>query len=205
MSAALARRAKPAPRDTRGFGVPNVVDPHHFVVEIPAAARGDVEVREIFGVRQSGSVGGGMDEVVRAIVERWKWSAISSEVKRHFNERLRSEGMKTARFAAGENMVNRLLGKELCVLAWAIEHAEEAVIGRAVRNWLGLSPAERWWLYSMTAAASGRAEDGDRGWRKALHFALTENPDEMELAGRIAARKTRRKVGDDQLSLLQEF
>lgn len=204
MNAGVTRRAKPVPRDTRGFGVPNVVDPHHFVIEIPASTYGGVEIREIFGVRQAASMDG-VDEVMRAIVERRKWSAISSEVKRHFNERLRSEGMKTSRFAVGENLVNRLLGKELCILAWAIEQADEAVIGRAVRNWLGLTPGERWWLYSMTAAASGRAEDRDRGWRKALHFALTENPDDMELGTRKSAHRSRRRTGDDQLSLLQEF
>ena len=46
----------------------------------------------------------------------------------------------------------------------------------AVRNWTGLRPEERWWLYTATAAASGRPDQFDIGWRKALRFALTENP-----------------------------
>jgi hypothetical protein len=46
-----------------------------------------------------------------------------------------------------------------------------------VENWLGLKPEERWWLYTMTNAATGHALRGrNRGWRKALRFALTENP-----------------------------
>ena len=44
-------------------------------------------------------------------------------------------------------------------------------------NWLGLAPEERWWLYTMTNAATGHAiKDRNRGWRKAVRFALTENP-----------------------------
>lgn len=204
MTAAASSAAKrpKAVRDTRGFGVPNVVDPHHFVVEIPATARGFVEIREVFGLRNSGTAG--TDEILRCELDRQKWTAISGEVKRHFNERLRHESMKTSRFASGENIVNRMLGKELCILAWAVEKAEPAVIPRAVRNWLGLSPAERWWLFTMTAAASGNAADGERGWRKALHFALTENPDDMELSIREPGRP-RRKVDEDQFSLLKEF
>src|SRR5439155_19529518 len=41
----------------------------------------------------------------------------------------------------------------------------------------GRSPEERWWLYTMTAAATGDHSMGrNRGWRKAVRFALTENP-----------------------------
>ena len=80
------------------------------------------------------------------------------------------------------NRVERLLGKELLVLAWAIEQCDPGLYGNAVRNWTGLRPEERWWLYTMTAAATGRPEDAGVGWRKALRFALTENPlaDPME-------------------------
>src|SRR3546814_7806570 len=90
--------------------------------------------------------------------------------------------MRSSLLSVGDNLVNRMLGKELVVLAWAIEGADDKVLGRAVRNWMGLKPPERWWLFTMTAAASGRAEDGQRGWRMALFYALTANPDEMDLA-----------------------
>lgn len=46
-----------------------------------------------------------------------------------------------------------------------------------MHNWLGLVPEERWWLYTMTNAATGHAIKGrNKGWRKAVRFALTENP-----------------------------
>jgi hypothetical protein len=47
----------------------------------------------------------------------------------------------------------------------------------AVRNWLGLKPEERWWLHTMTAAATGYASQEGRGWRNALHYALTFGTD----------------------------
>ena len=39
----------------------------------------------------------------------------------------------------------------------------------------GLSREERWWLFTMTNAVTGHADD-KRGWRKAIRYALTENP-----------------------------
>ena len=60
--------------------------------------------------------------------------------------------MKAARFKAGDNPVARLLGKELVLLAWAVEDAEPTLIPNAIQNWRGLAPEERWWLYTMTAA-----------------------------------------------------
>jgi len=69
------------------------------------------------------------------------------------------------------------LGKELVLLAWAIEDADPGLIAQALANWLGLYPEERWWLYTQTAAASGHGITGRNvGWRKAVRYALTENP-----------------------------
>ena len=93
-----------------------------------------------------------------------------------FNFRLKKERKKIGKFTAkGGTPVERLFGKELMVLLWAKEDCDPSVISTAVRNWKGLMPEERWCLYTMTNAATG--EPGDRkGWRKALRFALCENP-----------------------------
>jgi len=72
----------------------------------------------------------------------------------------------------GDTPIDRLLGKELCVLAWAIESLEPEKIGIAVRNWLALRPEERWWLFGMTSIATGGIGDAEKGWRVALRFAL---------------------------------
>jgi hypothetical protein len=72
----------------------------------------------------------------------------------------------------GDTRVDRLLGKELCVLAWACERLEPEKIRIAVRNWLVLRPEERWWLFGMTAMTAGGVYDADKGWRIALRYAL---------------------------------
>ena len=72
--------------------------------------------------------------------------------------------------------VARLFGKELVLLAWAIEDAEPGLAYTAIQNWRGLAPEERWWLYTMTAAQTGHHAQKNRGWRKAVRAALTENP-----------------------------
>lgn len=60
------------------------------------------------------------------------------------------------------------------MLLWATELAgvSEEEIAAAIRNWLGLKPEERWWLYTMTAAATGLAHQAGMGWRGALRQAL---------------------------------
>ena len=161
-------------RDTIGFGCPNVTDPHHFVVDIPAGRSSVVSIFEHYGIKAGIN---GLPEVAeRCLLPRPIWSLIAEDVKREFNERLRSKKMTTSRWLVGENKVERLLGKELLVLAWAVERAEAEAVPNAVRNWIGLRPEERWWLFTVTAAATGRPEDSEIGWRKALRFALTENP-----------------------------
>jgi hypothetical protein len=59
-------------------------------------------------------------------------------------------------------------------MTWAIEQADVSPeeIAVAIRNWLGLKPEERWWLYTMTAAATGLAHQAGMGWRDALRLAL---------------------------------
>ena len=67
--------------------------------------------------------------------------------------------------------MQRLFGKELLVLLWAsrLPDVRPEEIGVAIRNWLGLKPEERWWLYTMTAAAPGWRIR--RGWAGAARCA----------------------------------
>jgi len=183
-----------AKRETFGFGVPNEVDPHHMTVEIPRGRTEPVLVSEHFGLRAD--MQGQPDVVERVELARDKWTTIAEDVRRVFNERLKEKGLKTSRWEIGTNKVERLLGKELCVLAWAIEKADLDKVGVALKNWSGLKPEERWWLYTMTAAATGGLADGGRGWRQALRYALTENPTEVPLPTRTPPPKREtRKLG----------
>lgn len=173
-----------------GFGVPDATDPHHLVVAIPRGREDTVIIAEHFGVRAGPE---GMPDVVERVeLSRARWSTIAEPLRRAFNERLKEKGLATSRWAVGDNKVERILGKELCVLAWAVEKAPTHLLPVAITNWSGLRPEERWWLFTMTAAATGRVEDGDVGWRKALRFALTENPTSAEAQAPSARRRPRR-------------
>ena len=71
-------------------------------------------------------------------------------------------------------MVERLLGRELCVLAWAAERASEQELLVIGSKWAALRPEERWWLFMVTVAEAGLPDDHQRGWRRALHLALAD-------------------------------
>lgn len=86
--------------------------------------------------------------------------------------------------------MDRLLGKELCVLAWACERLDPEKIGSAVRNWLALRPEERWWLFGMTAVTVDGIGDADKGWRVALRYALGDTAQNALLKPRNLVGKT---------------
>ncbi|MEE2003048.1 DUF3780 and DUF4357 domain-containing protein [Alkalimonas sp. MEB108] len=154
---------------TLGFGVPATSDPHHFKVIIPKANSGKVQINEYLGLQAQSQESAVIERVV---LDRTRWTEIRAEVQRAFNARLKSYNLKTSAWQVGENVVDRLLGKELCVLAWAVEDMDVGNISLAVRNWLALRPEERWWLFAMTAKSTGTVEDRDVGWRIALRHAL---------------------------------
>ncbi len=154
---------------TLGFGVPATSDPHHFVVAIPRGNSLPVLICEHLGMAGESSRVKVLD---RVLLDRPRWTAIRAEVQRAFNTRLAEHNLAPGTWKVGDNPVDRLLGKELCVLAWAIENLAPEKIGIAIRNWLALRPEERWWLFGMTALATGGIEDGQEGWRVALRYAL---------------------------------
>lgn len=164
-----------------GFGVSKssgeFILPHHFRVAIPAAATAPVTITEDYGL--SGGEGGVPYEEVRVVLPRQAWAGVSAVAKRDFNARLKGHRLPTGQWKVGTAdtavKVERLLGKELCVLAWAAEtakHKEELSV--ISQKWSSLRPEERWWLFSMTVAEAGRAEDTFRGWRRALYAALSD-------------------------------
>ena len=163
-----------------GFGFDPEESEHHFVVTVPGGHRRDVLIAEhlSFGPACSSTLGMGVQDArFRVTLARAKWEAIAHEARAELNRRLRKQGLPPGRWKRGDNPVARLLGKELTLLAWAVEDADPALIPAALRNWLGLAPEERWWLFTMTSAATGHALHGrNKGWRKAVRFALTENP-----------------------------
>ena len=59
----------------------------------------------------------------RVVLKRPMWSGIADIARREFNDRLKAAKVLTGRWHTGTNLVDRLLGKELCVLAWSAETA----------------------------------------------------------------------------------
>ncbi len=133
--------------------------------------------------------------VERCRLPRSAWGAIADHLKRVLNERLKEKGLSTSRWSPGVNQIERLLGRELCVLAWGVEAAPKDLMPNAIRNWVALKPEERWWLFSMAGSLTGMADDVDIGWRKAIRVALTENPTGEEVVAIRAKRpKLRRRL-----------
>jgi len=199
---AAANTESPKPRSqmphTLGFGVPATSDPHHFKVIIPRSSTGKVSISEYLGLQSASAEGAVID---RVLLDRPRWTAIRAEVQRAFNARLTAHGLKPSAWKVGENLVDRLLGKELCVLAWAVEQMDADRIPVAVRNWLALRPEERWWLFGMTAMTTGGVMDGGKGWRAALQHALGDVVQSELLALRARRGKLEQKVAQVSLGL----
>ena len=157
---------------TVDFGAADTFGAHLFRVEIPAARNEPVVIIEGYGYR--GQEGGIPREEERVVLKRPVWTAIAAIARREFNDRLRAVKVPTGRWHTGTNRVDRLLGKELCVLAWAAETANEGQLPVICSKWAALRPEERWWLFSMTVAEAGLPDDTQRGWRRALFFALSD-------------------------------
>lgn len=139
----------------------------------------------------------------RVLIDRNRWLALAPSFWDEANRRLRSNGVATCKFQktfAKPIPVHPSLGKELCVLCWAVEEAQPDLIPNTLMNWEALAPEERWWLYTMTVATTGHAlKHRGLGWRKALRAALAENP---FIKGEGSSSKSRRELlGHAQLTL----
>jgi hypothetical protein len=174
----MSPRPKP-----EGFGFVATESQHHFLVTIPSNKNESIYISEHFAWddsearRELSFALGREDSKIRVVLPRSKWDAIADSVRAEFNARLKDNTLKTGKWKTGQTPLSRLLGKELVLLAWAIEDADPALIPVAIKNWRGLAPEERWWLFTMTNAATGHAVTGrNKGWRKAVRYALTENP-----------------------------
>jgi hypothetical protein len=175
---------------TTDFGAPTHFGAHLFRVEIPASRDESVLIVEDYGYR--GEEGGIPRDEERVVLKRPVWSGIADIARREFNDRLKAAKVLTGRWHTGINLVDRLLGKELCVLAWAAETANDEQLPVICSKWAALRPEERWWLFAMTVAESGIPADTQRGWRRALFHALSDG--EKPAAGRKRRRPTERNL-----------
>ncbi|WP_026331224.1 anti-phage-associated DUF3780 domain-containing protein [Thioalkalivibrio sp. ALMg13-2] len=198
-----SKKAKQYAHDTAGFGVPKTLAPHHFVVEIPRGNSQPVLITEDLGVAGEAR---GHEVLDRVVVPRRNWTEIQAAVKRAFNERLKMHDLATAQWKVGTTPVDRMLGKELCVLAWAIEDMPPEDTPYALRNWLALRPEERWWLFDMVAATVGGPDGKGRGWRMALRYALGDTPEATVRSTRFGddAKTSSKTTSDPTLGLFTD-
>jgi len=143
------------------------------------------------------------DPNLRVLIDRTRWLALAPEFWEEANRRLRANGLPSCKFQKNPTKpipVHPSLGKELCVLCWAVEEAQPDLIPNALLNWQNLAPEERWWLYTMTVATTGQAvHHRGLGWRKALRAALADNP---FIKGEGSSPRSRRELlGHSQLTL----
>jgi hypothetical protein len=181
------------PPATVDFGAPADFGAHLFRVDIPAGRSQPVMIVEDYGYQ--GEQGGTPKFEERALLSRPVWAAIADTARREFNDRLKAAKVPTGRWHTGSNLVDRLLGRELCVLAWAAETATSEQLPVIGSKWAALRPEERWWLFAMTVAEAGLPEDTQRGWRRALYHALSDG--EKPAVG----RRRQRPVEKDLLEL----
>jgi Protein of unknown function (DUF3780) len=175
-----------AKKKALGFGYFPEETKHHFMVLIPKSLNEPIAVYERFEWdMEENQLTDVTEQNLKVILDRHKWDLIKEGVTIAFNNRLKEQNLTVGRFKIGKVPVERLLGKELVLLMWAIEDSDPKLIPTALKNWYGLSKEERWWLFTMTNAITGHADDR-RGWRKAIRYALTENPvDEENGSGNI--------------------
>lgn len=158
--------------NTIDFGASSEFGMHHFYVEIPVAPRDAICVYEDFGF--DGDDAKRETVECRLMLARELWSKIRDDARRDFNARLKAKKQSTGSWTTGRVRLDRFLGRELCVLAWAAEHASPDECLVICQKWLALRPEERWWLYSKTAAEAALDNQTQRGWRKALYCALSD-------------------------------
>jgi hypothetical protein len=183
---------------------------HGFLIEIPRGSNGADKIcitehrgndLDDLGARSVGAPSPN-DPSLRVVIDRNRWQALAPAFWDEANRRLRANGLPAAKFQRNPGKpvpVHASLGKELCILCWAVEDASTDDIPNALRNWEALAPEERWWLYTMAVATTGQAMQKGVGWRKALRAAIADNP--FVKGEGLSPRARRELLGHSQLSL----
>lgn len=196
---ALARKSRPErPGSTIGFGCPARMFVHHVLVSIPETRTAEVTLEEDWGVAQLGHP----DRLMRCVLPRVRWNAIATAARQTLNDRLKEQELPSSRWTTGENKVERLLGKEIVVLAWAVEAAEDEDIAAVTAAWVALRPEERWWLFGRVARTAGAAADASAKPRRGLALLLSAGPDRTPAAAPRAPRPIRPKGAQMVLGLV---
>lgn len=202
----MASSKSPA-REAIGLGFIPDEARHGFLVDISRAGKGaPVLIAELRGQDlarwESVTDIEPNDPTLRVAITRERWLELAPAFWEEANRRLRANGLPAHKFVKTSTKplpIHASLGKELCILCWAVEDAPLDDIPNAIRNWEALAPEERWWLFTMTVATTGQAAQRGFGWRKALRAALADNP--FVKGEGMSPRARRELLGHSQLTL----
>ena len=206
----MARTTSSSARKVAGLGFLPEEARHGFLIDIPKGSGGNdtICITEHRG-EDLDHLGARVvdapqpkDPSLRVVIDRVRWQALAPAFWEEANRRLRANGLPVAKFQKSPGKpvpVHASLGKELCILCWAVEEASPDDIPNALLNWEALAPEERWWLYTMTVATTGQAMQKGLGWRKALRAAIADNP--FVKGEGLSPRARRELLGHSQLSL----
>ena len=206
----MLRAASSPTRKVVGLGFLPEEARHGFLINVPKGSGGSdiITITEYRGndfdnlKDRSAEAPSQDDPSLRVIINRARWLALAPAFWEEANRRLRANGLPVAKFQKNPGKpvpVHPSLGKELCILCWAVEDASPDDIPNALRNWEALAPEERWWLYTMTVATTGQAMQKGLGWRKALRAAIADNP--FVKGEGLSPRARRELLSHSQLSL----
>jgi hypothetical protein len=205
-------RAKKALENRKATGLGFVAgETHHgFVISVPKGTSNEefIRISELRDINPEALDSATelakslSDPSLRVVIDRRRWLDLAPGFWDEANRRLRANGLaahKFQKYPAKPIPIHPSLGKELCILCWAVETAPAEEIPNALKNWEALAPEERWWLYTMTVASTGQAMRKDMGWRKALRFALADNP--FVKGEGLSPKERREMLGHTQLTL----
>lgn len=144
--------AKRRRSDYEGFGCPRHDLAHHIRVEIGA---NQVEIIEDFGV--AFHLGGAIDQEIRCTLSKSAWKAVASTAKEDFNRRLADRGLPTGTWDKSSTRVERMLGKELILLASAAGAADPEWLPSIMAGWASLLPEGRWFLSGYSGSPEKNA------------------------------------------------
>ncbi len=203
----MSTKKNVASRKALGLGFLPEEARHGFVIDMSLTGKGDpVFISELRGEdldrwERFANIEP-TNPALRVAITRERWLELAPAFWEEANRRLRANGLPAHKFqksSAKPVPVHASLGKELCILCWAVEDAPLDDIPNAVRNWEALAPEERWWLFTMTVATTGQAGQRGLGWRRALRAALADNP--FVKGDGLSPRARRELLGHSQLTL----
>jgi hypothetical protein len=201
MSAVARKGRPPGAASVAGFGCPVEMFIHHIEVVIPEGRGGDVCFEEDWGVAPAA----GPERLLRCTLPRFRWNAIANLAKQVLNDRLKQQGLPGSRWTPGVNRIERLLGREIIVLAWAIEAADEEDMPAISAAWAGMRPEERWWLFGRVASVAGSSENASAKPRRGLALLLSSGPDRRPAPAPRSLRPIKGEAGQMTLGLLDRL